>query len=351
MKKTVIMWMILAVLFSACGEEGNNGMDGQNMSSQVSDNTCLSENYITVSEEGIIENAVSKENMGESMPDYDSEPDPQDTFMIRVEGNISENQAWVDFLKGEMPDYTGMDFSDRRFAGLNRPYTLQDMEEYSLDLEAYGVSIRQYAADGGQLTGIQIFPYDVDADGEEELLFICDSYAGLVKLWVLDEAYEDTWCLYPSASNWVPPGIPGRAVWLWSDGYICYQGPDSYKGCPEYICIYSEGNGEAFELKCNQYWSSDMIVVYYYTYEDVDGYSTVKVMFNRNGKVIDGSLIHAGNVCPGAGYNDDLAIITQIYEETVGDAVPVRELTGLKGTEDGVIIVTREEFYSGAYLK
>lgn len=38
-------------------------------------------------------------------------------------------------------------------------------------------------------------------------------------------------------------------------------------------------------------------------------------------------------------------------EETVGDAVPVRELTGLDGTEDGIIIVTREEFYSGAYLE
>lgn len=368
MKQKLIILMITAVLIAGCGQaEGDRSGDDH-----ASENNGAVWEEI-VSGEGISEESISEESIsldtasgegaetGENPVTVDTEernynngyaePDPQDTFMLRVEGNISANQAWVDFLKGEMPDYTGADFSDGRFAGLNRPYTLRDMEGYSLDLEAYGVSIRQYAADGGQLTGIRIFPYDVDADDEEELLFICDSYAGLVKLWLLDEAYEDTWCLYPSASNWEPPGIPGRAVWLWSDGYICYQGPDSYKDCPEYIYIYHEGKGSSFELKCNQYRSSDTLAVYYLTYEEEDGWKEADVMFNRNGEVIDGSLIHAGNVCPGAGYNEDLSIITQIYEEAVGDAVPVRELTGLEGTEDGVIIVTREEFYSGAYLE
>lgn len=277
-----------------------------------------------------------------------TEPDPQDTFMLRVEGNISANQAWVDFLKGEMPDYTGMDFSDRIFAGLNRPYTLQDMEGYSLDLWAYGQ--KEYVEDGGILTNIQIFPYDVDADEEEELLFVCKSYAGMVKLWVLDEAYEDTWLLYPSISNWIPPGNSGRA-WLWSNGFICYQARDSLEGCPNYINIYSQGKGGYFKLECNEYRSSDTLAQYYLDYEEGGRWKTVDVVFDRNGTMIDGSLIYAENVCTGPRYDGDLAIITQIYEETVGDAVPVRELTGLDGTEDGVIIVTREEFYSGAYLK
>lgn len=74
-------------------------------------------------------------------------------------------------------------------------------------------------------------------------------------------------------------------------------------------------------------------------------------MFDRNAKVIDGSLVYAENVCTGPECDEDLAIITRIYEETVGDAVPVSELTGLEDPEDGVIIVMREEFYSGAYLE
>lgn len=358
------MWMILAVLFSACGVKGNNGMDTPDISSQISNNIGLPENDITVSGETLSEesfsfNTVSGEGSEagehpvtvatEESNYYDgyAEPDPQDTFMLRVEGNISANQAWVDFLKGKMPDYTGMDFSDRIFAGLNRPYTLRDMEGYSLDVWSYGET--EYAAWGGQLTSIQIFPYDVDADGEEELLFICDSYGGMVKLWVLDEAYKDTWLLYPSTSNWTPPGVPGRA-WLWSDGFICKQDADIYiENCPDSIYIFRIGEGLAFNLKCNQYWSSDTTAVYYLSYEDEDGWSMAEVMFNRTGVVADGSLIYAENVC--AGYDDDLAIITQIYDETVGDAVPVRELTGLDGTEDGVIIVTREEFYNGAYLE
>ncbi len=364
MKKTVIMWMIVAVLFSACGGEGNNGMDTPDISSQVSDNTGLSENDITVSGETVSEESVSfntasgeESETGEHPVTVDAEernhnywytePDPQDTFMLRVEGNISANQAWVDFLKGEMPDYTGVDFSSGRYSELGRPYTLQDMEGYSLDLWAYGQT--EYVEDGGILTDIQIFPYDVDADEEEELLFVCKSYAGLVKLWVLDEAYEDTWLLYPSISNWTPPGNQGRA-WLWSDGFICKQDADIYiENCPDSIYIFRIGEGLAFNLECNQYQSSDTTAVYYLSYEDEDGWSTAKVMFDRNGVVTDGSLIYAGNIC--TGYAEDLAIITQIYEETVGNAVPVRELTGLDGTEDGVIIVTREEFYSGAYLE
>lgn len=228
-----------------------------------------------------------------------------------------------------MPDYTKVVFSSGRYSGLGRPYTLQDMEGYSLDFEAYGVSMSEYAACGGQLTSIQIFPYDVDAD----------------------EAYEDTWLLYPSTSNWTRPGVPGRA-WLWSDGFICKQDADIYiKNCPDSIYIFRIGEGLVFNLECNQHWSSDTTAVYYLSYEEEDGWSTAKVMFNRTGVVADGSLIYAGNVCTGSKYDDDLAIITQIYEETVGDAVPVRELTGLDGTEDGVITVTREEFYSGAYLE
>lgn len=383
MKKTFIIWMIAAVLFSACGGERNNGMDSQVISSQVTDNTGLPEKDITasggtISEETVSSGIVQREEIetGERsvtveteeqpimveteeqpiMVDTEernhnywyTEPDPQDTFMLRVEGNISANQAWVDFLKGEMPDYTGMDFSDRIFAGLNRPYTLQDMEGYSLDLWAYGQ--KEYVEDGGILTNIQIFPYDVDADEEEELLFVCKSYAGMVKLWVLDEAYEDTWLLYPSISNWIPPGNSGRA-WLWSNGFICYQARDSLEGCPNYINIYSQGKGGYFKLECNEYRSSDTLAQYYLDYEEGGRWKTADVVFDRNGTMIDGSLIYAGNVCTGSKYDDDLAIITQIYEETVGDAVPVRELTGLDGTEDGIIIVTREEFYSGAYLE
>ena len=41
---------------------------------------------------------------------------------------------------------------------------------------------------------------------------------------------------------------------------------------------------------------------------------------------------------------------TQYYYELIGDAVPVREVIGLKGDEEGVMVITREEFYSGAYL-
>lgn len=365
MKKTVIMWMIVAVLFSACGGEGNNGMNDQNISSQVSDNIGLSENDITVSggivsEESVSFNTASGEGSetGEYPVTVDTEeknynngyaePDPQDTFMLRVEGNISANQAWVDFLKGEMPDYTGMDFSDRIFAGLNRPYTLQDMEGYSLDFWAYGQT--EYVEDGGRLTNIQIFPYDVDADEEEELLFVCNSYAGLVKLWMLDEAYEDTWLLYPSISNWTPPGNHGRA-WLWNNGFVCYQERDAFEGCPSYIHIYRQGKGVYFKLECNEYRSSDTLAQYYLAYEEDGRWKAADVVFDRNGAIIDGSLIYAGNVCTGPENDDNLAIITQIYEETVGDAVPVRELTGLDGTEDGIIIVTREEFYSGAYLE
>lgn len=364
MKKTFIIWMIAAVLFSACGGARNNGMDSQVISSQVTDNTGFPEKDITasggtISEENVSSGIVQREEIetGEHPVAVDAEernhnywytePDPQDTFMLRVEGNISANQAWVDFLKGEMPDYTKVDFSSGRYSGLGRPYTLRDMEGYSLDLWAYGQT--EYVADGGILTDIQIFPYDVDADEEEELLFVCKSYAGLVKLWVLDEAYEDTWLLYPSTSNWTRPGVPGRA-WLWSDGFICKQDADIYiENCPDSIYIFRIGEGLAFNLECNQYWSSDTTAVYYLSYEDEDGWSTAKVMFNRNGVVTDGSLIYAGNVC--AGYDEDLAIIAQIYDENVGDAVPVRELTGLDGTEDGVITVTREEFYSGAYLE
>ena len=373
MKKTVIMWMILAVLFSACGGEGNNGTDTPNFSSGISDKTFrvsekigLSENDITESGETVSEESVSFNTaLGEGSETAEqpaaidaeerdlnywfSEPDPQDTLMLCVEGNISANQAWVDFLKGEMPDYTGVDFTSGRYSRLGRPYTLQDMEGYSLDFWAYGET--EYAACGGRLTSIQIFPYDIDADGEEELLFICDSYAGMVELWVLDEAYEDAWLLYPSTSNWAPPGVPGRA-WLWSDGFTCRQDPDLYvENCPDCIYIFRIGEGLAFKLECNQYWSSDTTAVYYLTYEDEDDWITVKVMFDRNGAVVDGSLIYAENVFAGPDYDDDLAIITQIYEESVGDAVPVRELIGLDGIENGVIIVTREEFYSGAYLE
>lgn len=361
MKQKLIILIIAIALIMGCGQaEGN-----------YSGNDHVSENTGAMLEETASEESISEENVssdivhreevetGEQPVTVDTEerkhnywytePDPQDTFMLRVEGNISANQAWVDFLKGEMPDYTGMDFSDRIFAGLNRPYTLRDMEGYSLDLWAYGQTA--YVEDGGLLTNIQIFPYDVDADNEEELLFICKSYAGLVKLWVLDNEYEDTLCLLPSLQTWTVPGRQGRA-WLWSEGFFCYQASDLYEeGCPDYIHIYGEGKGGYFKLWYNQYRSSDRLAVYNLDYEEGDGWASALVAFNRNGAVIDGTLIYAGNVCTGPEYDEDLAVITQIYEETVGDAVSVRELTGLDGTEDGIIIVTREEFYSGAYLE
>ncbi len=360
MKRYIVLLMITVVLITGCGQaegdrSGNDHTSGNNgvvWEESVSGGSISEESVsFDTAPEGGSEtggNPVTADTEERSHNYWYTEPDPQDTFLLRVEGDVSANQAWVDFLKGEMPDYTGVDFSDRRFAGLNRPYTLRDMEGYSLDLWAYGQT--GYVEDGGLLTDIQIFPYDIDADGEEELMFICKSYAGLVTLWVLDDAYEDTMCLLPCCQTWIWPAEPGRA-WLWSDGFICYRAPDSYKGCPEYINIYTEGNGGFFKLVCNQYQSSDTLAVYYLAYEEEDGWKGADVMFDLNGEIIDGSLIHAGNVCTGPEYDEDLAIITQIYEETVGDAVPVRELTGLEGMEDGIIIVTREEFYSGAYLE
>lgn len=231
----------------------------------------MSESDLTVSEERVSLDTASGEGFGtgeRNYYDWYGEPDPQDPFMLRVEGNISANQAWVDFLKGEVPDYTEVDFSDDRFSQLGRAFILQDMEGYSLNLEAYGVSMKEYAAGGGQITSIQIFPYNIDTDEEEELLFICNSYAGMVKLWVLDEMYEDTWCLYPSVSNWAQPGIPGR-IWLWTDGILCYQEPDNHmENCPDRICFYQIGERLAFALECNRYQSSDSIAVYYYTYKE-----------------------------------------------------------------------------------
>lgn len=357
MNRHVVFLIVISLLLTGCEiEDGQNvSASGENMSvsgERVSNGGDLSENILR--EEAEIErNIDNADTDGRSHNYWYSEPDPQDTFMLRVEENISSNQAWVDFLKGEIPDYTGVDFSENP---IGRAYTLQDMEGYSLDLWSYGTT--DYVEDGGRIIGIQIFPYDIDADTEEELLFLCNSWAGLVKLWVLDEEYENTLCLYPSVSNWFPPGSVGH-VWLWSDGLICRQAPSDYdfdENCPSYLAILRAGEGPVFMLTLNQYQSDDATAVYYfdyhYLYEDVwSDFIGYHVMVNRRGEVDHDSLLQEGNICTGPAYDEDLAVITQIYEETVGDAVPIRELTGLDGTEDGVIIVTREEFYSGAYLE
>lgn len=374
MKQKWIVFMIIIILVMGCAQQEEN----QSVQDRASENTVV--RWEDIVSQGSM-SAAGPVNAGEAvgdkigedlgaagteegnengknsvtadtepgMPyDWDKEPDPQDTFMLRVEGNISANQAWVDFLKGEIPDYTGVDFTDIIFRGVNRPYTLQDMEGYSLDSMAYGE--RYYSHDGGQLTDIQIFPYNIDMDEEEELLFVCSSHFSLVKTWVLDEVNENTWCLYPFVSNWRPPGEAGR-VWLWSDGYICRRDYDVYEGCPDCVHIYGRGDGY-FKLMLNPYRSNDSYAVYDGVCIQEDGTKTrADAVFDRHGTMVDGTLVHAGNVCTGPEYDGDLAILTRCYEEFVGDAVPLREFTRLEGTEDGIIIVTREEFYSGAYLK
>ncbi|MGN0346952.1 MAG: hypothetical protein ACI4DU_06670 [Lachnospiraceae bacterium] len=318
---------------------------------QVSDNGNLfmedevsQQNITTISE-----NVNSEEELAifdtetEEPIKWDTEPDLQDTLLLRMEGDIMANEAWVSFLKGEMPDYTGIDFSDYP---MERAYTLQDMEGYSLDSSAYGQT--EFVEDGGRLTDIQIFPFDVDMDEEDELLFVCNSCYGLVKTWMLDEIKEDVYYLIPFLSNWVPPVYEGR-VWLWSNGYICFRCNDIIEDCPKYIHIYQYNRDNSFKLIFYSNNSKDATVVYFLNYSD-ETVTGPMLTFDYNGIWIDDSPINAENVCSGMGYDEDLAVVTQIYENIVGDAVPIRELTGLEGNEEGIIVVTREEFYNGSYL-
>lgn len=63
-KKTFVLLMILALFCSACSAEKNNEADSQEISSQVSDHTGLSENDITVSEGTVSEGTISGDGTG-----------------------------------------------------------------------------------------------------------------------------------------------------------------------------------------------------------------------------------------------------------------------------------------------
>lgn len=373
-KQTLIITLTLTTILTVgCVQMSvDHSVDGQ-----ASENTGLmSEESVS---QGIILEEAEKEEQPETTdaeernPNYwYTEPNLQDTFMLRVEGNISANQAWVDFLKGEMPDYTGIDFSDVLFNDLNKPYNLTDIERFFLDDYLYGdYDWQEYA---GRLISMQIFPYDVDNDKTDELLFVCDSYAGLVKMWMLDDEYQDVLCLLPSTHVWSKENIPNR-IWLWSNGIKCsrYFENENTEYCPNEITfsynkIFEYGSVGTvsvsvpiFQMQLAEVNQKEVIYDVFVFSPDFNGLVSATqddpaekigtIAFSRNGEVVDGTLIYAENVSTGPEYDEDLETIIQSYEEIVGDAVPVRELTGLKDTEDGVITVTREEFYSGEYLE
>lgn len=105
MNRHVVILIIISLLLTGCGTEDrqtesvsgeNMTVSGQSVSGAVVAESSVEEQY------EISENEDLDENPGETILGRGGRtvtyPDSHETHMLRVEGNISSNQAWVDFL-------------------------------------------------------------------------------------------------------------------------------------------------------------------------------------------------------------------------------------------------------------
>lgn len=150
MKKTFIIWMILAVLCSACGLEENTGTDNQDISFQVSD-------YISLSENDISEDNASGNVISEDAEDVISENDVSVSGAsdhIISENAISGNKIYDPVLE-EYRDMVQNDF-------------YMDL----LGTDDYDSSFGEHIGSEIRMREQAVFYtfYDIDGNGTQELI-------------------------------------------------------------------------------------------------------------------------------------------------------------------------------------
>lgn len=175
MKKTFMMWIILAVLCSACGAEENTGTNNQDLSSQVSDHISLSAEH-TVSEDHASENPVSEEEEPETvyMIDKDDIVNLEEAFKnwsdidetqreITIEEGYVENDVPIELQDMMIYCHDGIDDERdeyiREYIVDCEEITEENMDNYPMEEIAWDVNDYQY-------TDFKII--DLDGDGENE---------------------------------------------------------------------------------------------------------------------------------------------------------------------------------------